>query len=76
MTSPQQFALGDRVRILDHHHWARGALGTITSPPREVAMLAGPGVFYWVSFDVEQMDVEGDGPYVSGEIIGTALEVA
>jgi len=39
-------------------------------------MLAGPGVFYWVSFDVEQMDVEGDGPYVSGEIIGTALEVA
>lgn len=39
-------------------------------------MLAGLGLFYWVQFDIEQDDLEGDGPYASAEIIGTALEVA
>jgi hypothetical protein len=76
MSSHAKFAIGDRVRVLENHHWARGALGSITRPAREVATVAGSGFFFWVDFDVSQMDADGDGPYFGGEIISTALEVA
>jgi len=75
MSSNRLFALGDRVRVADHHHWARGERGVITRLPRKVATLAGPALFYWVEFDVAQIDADGDGPYSGGEIIEASLEI-
>lgn len=76
------FSIGDRVRINDETHWAKGAIGTVTDPP-ELARCVGPGweeharivqdedgerTLYWVQFDEPQHDPEGDGPYDGAEV--------
>jgi hypothetical protein len=76
------FSVGDRVKVSDHYHWARGTLGTVVQPPdaivemsgdwhgpyREVASLRGVLIFYWVEFDHPHRDADGDGPYSEAEI--------
>jgi hypothetical protein len=67
---------------------ARGATGTVTTPPDAVTPLSGPwdegltrqeksalGVktVYWVWLDEPQYDAEGDGPYRGGSIWKSAL---
>jgi len=78
----KEFVTGDRVRISEQYHWARGATGTIAMPPeavvsmgngwqgpwRIVEALRGPLRFYWVEFDKPQRDTDGDGPYFGAEI--------
>lgn len=85
-----EFSIGDRVRITDQNHWAKGALGTVTDPP-ELARCVGPGwnehtrtmvedgaelTMYWVQFDSPQHDPEGDGPYDGSEVDSRFLEKA
>ena len=76
------FSIGDRVKISDSYHWAPGVLATVAEPPtpvanladgwhgpwRQVTSLRGPLTFYWVQFDVPQIDADGDGPYAGAEI--------
>jgi|SRR5580692_7655915 hypothetical protein len=83
-----QFDAGDRVRVSDDFFWAKGATGTVTSPPEAVTAISGPWdggltrqensalgthTVYWVWFDEPQFDVEGDGPYRGGSIWQSAL---
>jgi hypothetical protein len=82
-----RFDVGSRVRVSTEYHWAKGVLGTVKLPPREVQMLArdwegcsrtvkmvkGPQVFYWVAFDAPQDDGSGDGPYAEAEIDSSYL---
>ena len=83
-----KFSIGDRVRITDLNHWAKGAVGTVTDPP-ELARCVGPGwnehsrtvfdegreaTMYWVQFDAPQHDPEGDGPYDGSEVDERYLE--
>jgi hypothetical protein len=35
---------------------------------REVSSLKGMLTFYWIKFDLPQMDADGDGPYAEAEI--------
>ncbi len=35
---------------------------------REVSSLEGMLIFYWIKFDLPQMDSDGDGPYDEAEI--------
>ena len=81
-------SIGDRVRITDGNHWAKGATGIITDPP-ELARCVGPGwnehtrtmhedgveiTMYWVQFDNPQNDPEGEGPYDGSEVDARFLE--
>ena len=73
---------GDRVRISEAYHWAKGASATVANPPdfitslgdgyvawwREVDTLKGRRVFLFVEFDEPHDDGSGDGPYVHAEI--------
>jgi hypothetical protein len=34
--SKPRFRPGDRVRVAQTYHWAKGALGTVEAPPKEV----------------------------------------
>jgi hypothetical protein len=82
------FTEGDRVQISDVFFWAKGATGTVSSPPSEVTAISGPwdtglsrqeksalgtNRVYWVWFDEPQYDADGDGPYKGGSIWETAL---
>jgi hypothetical protein len=75
---------GERVQILGHWNWPQSCTGRISAPPelpddlaggvrwlgcrRVVQGRKGPIEFYWVSFDEPQMDGDGDGPYLGGEV--------
>jgi len=82
------FAKGDRIQVSDNFFWARGAIGTISSPPAQVTEISGSwnggltrqensalgtNTVYWVWFDEPQYDAEGDGPYRGGSIWESAL---
>ena len=43
-----KFTVGDRIRISTEYHWARGATGTIESPPEPAKALAADGGEPWV----------------------------
>jgi hypothetical protein len=40
---------------------------------RHVRMRKGLIPFFWVEFDLPQVDADGDGPYQAGEVEGTYL---
>jgi hypothetical protein len=82
------FSVGDRVIISPNFYWAKGAAGTISTPPPEVTALSGPwegdltrqensalgqATVYWVWFDEPQLDADGDGPYRGGCIHEKAM---
>lgn len=82
------FSEGDRVQVSTHFFWAKGATGTVSSPPTEVTEISGPwsagltrqensalgtNTVYWVWFDEPQYDADGDGPYKGGSIWESAL---
>jgi len=83
----KHFSLGDRIKVSDKHHWAKGVMGTVIHPPtsvvefsdgwrgvhREVPSLRGRLLFYWVRFDSPQLDADGDGLYAEGEIDSSYL---
>lgn len=76
------FSVGDRVKILESYHWAKGIYGTIKQPPTELSQrlegwtdcskeetsLRGLLTFFWVEFEESQIDADGDGPYFAGAI--------
>jgi hypothetical protein len=81
------FSAGDRVKVSEQYHWAKGAFGTVVQPPdaiaamsdswrglhREVPSLRGALIFYWVRFDRPHRDADGDGPYSEAEIESSYL---
>jgi hypothetical protein len=82
------FSVGDRVLISPEFFWAKGATGTISTPPSEVTTLSGPwrddltrqersalgeATVYWVWFDEPQRDADWDGPYRGGCIHENAM---
>jgi hypothetical protein len=82
MNMSKDFSPADRIRISEDYHWASGELGTVMQPPgyvvnfadgwdgvyRKVSSLKGTLIFYWIKFDLPQMDSDGDGPYAEAEI--------
>ena len=83
-----RFVAGERVQVSTDFFWAKGATGTIASPPPEVIAVGGPwnsgiakeevsalgvNTVYWVWFDEPQYDADGDGPYRAGSIWESAL---
>ncbi|NTW29620.1 MAG: hypothetical protein HGA39_09720 [Coriobacteriia bacterium] len=71
------YAIGTRVRIRSDYHWACGALGVVIDQPgwpRTVVGRQGALRFFFVQFDVPQIDADGDGPYRAAEIDGNFLE--
>jgi len=84
----RRFSAGDRVRVAGDFFWAKGAIGTVSSPPDAVTTISGPwdegltrrevsalgtNTVYWVWFDEPQHDADGDGPYRGGQIWESAL---
>lgn len=76
------------MRVSADFFWAKGATGTISSPPDAVTSLSGvwdhgltrqetsalgTHTVYWVWFDEPQFDADGDGAYKGGQIWETAL---
>ena len=68
--------------------WAKGATGTVSTPPPEVTTPSGPwdndltrhgrsalgeASVYWVWFDEPQRDADGHGPYRGGCIHQNAM---
>jgi hypothetical protein len=83
-----KFSFDDRVRVSPDFFWAKGATGTISSPPPEVTTFSGPwdgdmtriersalgeNLVYWIWFDEPQHDADGDGPFRGGQIWESAL---
>jgi hypothetical protein len=84
------FSAGHRVRVSNDFFWAKGATGTISAPQDAVINLSGPWeggltrqersalgmhTVYWVWFDEQQFDADGDGPFRGGQIWETALSL-
>jgi len=42
---------------------------------RSVATTSGPSWFYWIVFDEPQFDADGDGPYISAEVLAKYVEL-
>lgn len=78
----KQFSAGERVKISESYHWAKGVSGIIKEPEaifkpwmegwtgysKEEPSLRGLLTFYWVEFDTPQIDADGDGPYIEAAI--------
>jgi len=83
----EEYCVGDRVQVSSDYHWAKLASGTIGIVPEEVAdlepsweghsrnveMVHGVEIFYWVTFDSPQVDEYGDGPFNGAEIESRCL---
>jgi hypothetical protein len=83
------FLAGDRVKISESYHWAKGVLGTIKEPQdqlkpwlegwvgcsKEQTSLRGLRTIYWVEFDDPQIDNDGDGPYFAAEVDSEFLSI-
>ena len=70
-----RFAAGTRVRVPANAGWQQDFTGTIADrAPRPTTTTTGQDLFYWVHFDEGQYDLDGDGPYGEGEILGSCLE--
>ncbi len=75
--------LGDRVRVSPSYHWAQGVTGVVIGGvsgdamkyQRVVRSNDGLLTYYFVAFDVPQIDAEGDGPYIGGEIDARYVEL-
>jgi hypothetical protein len=73
---------GQRVRVRqDPEHgpgpWPAEPLGVIVSfRGRIVDTTWGPRRMLWVRFDEPQTDADGDGPYITAEVLETYLEPA
>jgi hypothetical protein len=82
------FYAGDRVRVSETFFWAKGATGTIFTPPPAIVAISGlwegdltrieksalgENVVHWVWFDEPQYDADGDGPFRGGQIWKDAL---
>ena len=66
--------VGSRIKISESYYWAKNATGEIAPPPakiietsdgwngiaRKVSSLKGSLLFYWVKFEVPQIDADGD----------------
>jgi small-conductance mechanosensitive channel len=85
-----RFSAGDRVQVSDGFFWAKGALGTIATPPDAVTTISGKwdgdlirqensalgtNTVYWLWFNEPQLDANGDGPYRGGSIWEDALTI-
>jgi hypothetical protein len=78
----KHFLAGDRIKISESYHWAKGVSGTIEEPAAELKQwmegwtgcskeepsLHGLLTFYWVVFDTPQSDADGGGPYSEAAI--------
>ena len=73
--------VGTRVRVRQDPDfppgpWPAEPLGVVTDGPEEVPGRGGPMPTYWIRFDEPQVDVDGDGPYESSQVLGKYLDVA
>jgi hypothetical protein len=86
----KEISAGDRIRVSDDFFWAKGAAGTVSTPPDAVTGISGQwdgnltrqeesalgtNTVYWVWFDEPQVDADGDGPYRGGSIWESALTI-
>ena len=85
----ERFYIGNRVIISEKYHWAKNAIGEIVPPPnyiveisagwgsnfREVQSLDGKRLFYWIKFDVPQIDTTGNDLYHEAEISSNYLKL-
>ena len=87
VTGDPAFEVGERVQIRrDPKHgpgpWPAEPTGVVMRHPlsgdgaswRPVETTTGARRFYWIAFDVPQMDTEGDGPYETAEVLDRYLE--
>lgn len=80
MKFEQALSEGSRVRVLlDPDYgpgpWPSEPLGTVASHEL-IGTAQGPERTYWITFDEPQLDTDGDGPYVSSQVLERYLEPA
>ena len=71
---------GTRVRVRQDPKfgpgpWPAEPTGTVGRAPELVETRQGPEWTYWVTFDEAQLDADGDGPYVTSQVLGRYLEL-
>ena len=71
-----KFDVGDRVLVSSGGGWEKDFIGTITDGPNSVETRQGEDYMYWVSFEEDQKDIDGDGPYYKAEILSRYLKHA
>ena len=71
-----EFEIGDKVVISAGGGWEKDFTGLIDSVPSSVETRQGEDYMYWVSFDEEQNDTDGDGPYFKAEILSRYIQHA
>lgn len=54
-----KFEIGDKVRISDEYHWARGATGSVEPPPESAKALAADGGEPWDGWHRFVIGVQG-----------------
>ena len=85
--SASNFEIGQRVKIRrDEDYgpgpWPAEPSGEVRRHPLAAAdevsvptqTVLGPRRSYWIAFDEPQFDVDGDGPYVSSEVLDKYIE--
>jgi hypothetical protein len=85
ITTVSRLNIGTRVRVRhDPVHaptpWPTEPTGTVVYDSADGAFSIvmtrdGPELQYWVSFDEPQCDADGDGPYVSAQVLSRYLEL-
>ena len=87
VTGDPAFQVGDRVQVRrDPKHgpgpWPAEPMGVVMKHPlsgdgaiwRPVETTTGPRRFYWIAFDEPQLDADGDGPYMTAEVLDRYVE--
>jgi hypothetical protein len=84
MTDPGLLSPGDRVRVVPDPDsglspWPGQPTATVIASPtgeafEETSTRRGLRRTYWVRFDEPQLDLDGDGPYTSSQVLDLHLQ--
>ena len=75
----KKLQIGDTVIVSKEGGWKENYTGTVVGPAGDNGLQStklGMVYIYWIRFDDDAYDIDGDGPYSKSEVLGLYLSKA